>query len=64
MTKQKNSPPKKLQGERTARELLKTGINNISEREFRIVIRLIAELEKKSRRQQKIYCCRNQGPKK
>ena len=47
MVKWKNSPQKKFQEEMTARELLKTDINNISDQEFRIiVIRLIAGLEK------------------
>ena len=47
MIKWKNSPQKKIQEEMTARELLKTDINNISEQEFRItVIRLIARLKK------------------
>ena len=45
--KWKNSPQKKFQEEMTARELLKTDINNISNQQFRIIIiRLIAELEK------------------
>ena len=45
--KWKNSPQEKFQKEMTARELLKTDINNISDQEFRIiVIRLIAGLEK------------------
>ena len=45
--KQKNSPQKKFQEEMTAKELIKSYINNISEQEFRrIVIRLIAGLEK------------------
>ena len=48
MKKQKNSPQKKFQEEMTAREFLKTDINNISEQEFRItVIRLISGTEKK-----------------
>ena len=38
MMKQKNSPQKKFQEEMTARELLKTDINNISEQEFRIIV--------------------------
>ena len=47
MTKRKNSPQKKFQEEMTARELLKTDLNNISEQEFRIiVIILITGLEK------------------
>ena len=47
MTKQKNSPQKKFQEEMTAKELLKTDINNITKQEFRIVIiGLIAEVEK------------------
>ena len=63
--KWKNSPQKKLQEEMRARELLKTDINNISVQEFRIiVVRLTAELTKKHRRQQRIYCCRDQGTKK
>ena len=42
MMKWKNSPQKKFQEEMTAREFLKTNINNISDQEFRIiVIRLI-----------------------
>ena len=45
--KWKNSPQEKFQKEMTARELLKTDINNISDQEFRImVIRLIPGLEK------------------
>ena len=45
--KWKNSPQKKFQEEMTAREFLKTDINNISEQEFRVtVIRLTAQLEK------------------
>ena len=51
MMKRKNSHQKKLQEEMTARELLKTDINNITKQAFRIiVIRLIAGLEKKHRR--------------
>ena len=47
MMKRKNSPQKKFQDQMTAKELLKTDINNITEQEFRIiVIRLIAWLEK------------------
>ena len=47
MMKQKNSPQKKFQEEMTAKELIKTDINNITEQEFRItVIRLIAGLGK------------------
>ena len=47
MTKQKNSLQKKFQEEMTAKELIKTDINSITEQEFRIrVIRLIAGLEK------------------
>ena len=65
MMKQKNSPQKNFQEEMTAKELIKTDINNITEQEFRIiVIRLIAVLEKKHRRQQRIYYCRDQGTKK
>ena len=45
--KRKNSPQKKNQEEITARELLKTDVNNISEQKFRIIdIRLIAWFEK------------------
>ena len=47
MTRWRDSPQKKSQEEITAREFLKTDINNISKQEFRIeVIRLIAGLEK------------------
>ena len=47
MMKQKNSQ-KKFQEEMTARELLKTYINNISDQEFRIIVlRLITGLEKR-----------------
>ena len=47
MMKWKNSPQKKYQEEMTAKELIKTDINDITEQEFRIiVIRLIAGLEK------------------
>ena len=47
MMKWKDSPQKKFQEEMTARGLLKTDINNISEQEFRtVVLRLIAGLEK------------------
>ncbi|KAF0881758.1 LORF1 protein, partial [Crocuta crocuta] len=47
MTKQKNSPPKKLQEEMTARELLKIDISNITEQEFRtIIIKLMTWIEK------------------
>ena len=43
----KNCPQKKFQEEMTAKELIKTDINNITEQEFRIiVIRLITGLEK------------------
>ena len=38
----------------TARELLKTDVNNISDQEFRLIV--IKRLEK-HRRQQRIYCC-------
>ena len=49
MTKQENCPQKKIQKEMTAKELIKTDINNITEQEFRvIVIWLITGLEKKS----------------
>ena len=37
MMKQKNSPQKKFQEEMTAKEFLKTDINNISDQEFRII---------------------------
>ena len=47
MMKRKNSSQKKFQEEMTARELLKTDINNISDQEFRIIVtRLIIQLEK------------------
>ena len=46
MTKQKNSPQKKLQEITTANNLIKKYLNNITESEFRtIVIKLIAGLE-------------------
>ena len=38
MTKHKLLPQKKIQEEITARELLKTDINNLSEQEFRITV--------------------------
>ena len=47
------------------KELINTNISNIAEQEFRIiVIRLIAGLEQRHGRQQRIYCCRDQGTKK
>ena len=47
MTKQKNSPQKKLQEVATANKLIKNDLSNIIEQEFRIiVIKLIAGLEK------------------
>ena len=47
MTKRKNSPQKKLQEVATANELIKNGLSNIAESEFKIlVIKLIAGLEK------------------
>ncbi|KAF0887362.1 LORF1 protein, partial [Crocuta crocuta] len=47
MMKRKNSPPKNFLEELTAKELLKTGISNITEKEFRtIIIKLITGLEK------------------
>ena len=62
--KEKNFPQTKFQEEVTAEELNKTDISNITEQEFRIiVIRLITGLEKKHRRQQRIYCCRDQRTK-
>ena len=46
MMKRKNSPQKNLQEITTANELIKKDLNNITEREFRIiVIKLIAGLE-------------------
>ena len=46
MTKQKNSPQKKLQEVATANELIKNDLSNIKEQGFRIiVIKLIAGLE-------------------
>ena len=45
MTKQKNSPQKKLQEVATANELIKNDLDNITESEFKIiVIKLIAGL--------------------
>ena len=38
MMQWKNSPQKKFQEEMTARESLKTDINNISDQEFRIIV--------------------------
>ena len=47
MMKWKNSPQKKFQEDMTAKELIKTGIKNTTEQEFRIiVIRLITRPEK------------------
>ena len=47
MTKQKNSPQKKLQEVATANELTKNDLSNVTENEFKmIVIKLIAGLEK------------------
>ena len=46
MTRQRSSPQKKGQEDITARDLLNTDISNISEQEFRTVIRLLAWLEK------------------
>ena len=46
MTKQKNSPQKKLQEAATANELIKNDLSKITEQEFRIiVIKLITGLE-------------------
>ena len=62
MTKCKNSPQKKFQEEMTAKELIKTDINNISDQEFRItIIKLTAGLEKKHRRQQRILLQRSKS---
>ena len=48
MTKQKNSPQKKLQEVATANELIKNDLSNITESEFKIiVIKLITGLEKR-----------------
>ncbi|KAF0882753.1 LORF1 protein, partial [Crocuta crocuta] len=48
MTKRKSSPPKKLQEEMRANELLKTDISSIKEQDFRIIMeKLIAGLENK-----------------
>ena len=45
--KRKNSPQKKLQGKRTDKELMKTDMRSITEKEFRILFtRLITGLEK------------------
>ena len=60
---EKNSPQERFQEEMTAKELLKTVINNITEQEFGIIVIIIAVLEKKHRRQQRVYCCRDQGTK-
>ena len=38
MTKLKNSPQKKFKEEMTAKELIKTDINNITEQEFRVIV--------------------------
>ena len=47
MTKQKNSPQKKLQEVATANEFIKNDLRNITEQEFRIiVIKLITGIEK------------------
>ena len=47
MTKQKNSPQKKLQEVATTNKLIKNDLSNITEREFKIiVIKLISGLEK------------------
>ena len=47
MTKQENSPQKKLQEVATANDFIKNDLNNIKEKEFRIiVIKLITGLEK------------------
>ena len=47
MTKQKNSPQKKLQEVATANKLIKNDLSNIGENEFKIiVIKLITGLEK------------------
>ena len=46
MTKQKNSPQKKLQEVVTANELINNDLSNVTENEFKIiVIKLIAGLE-------------------
>ena len=48
MTKWKNSPQKKLQEVVTANELIKNDLSNITEHEFKIIVRkLIAGLEKR-----------------
>ena len=47
MTKQKNSPQKKLQEVATANKLIKNNLSNVTENEFKtIVIKLIVGLEK------------------
>jgi len=46
MTRWTNSPQKKDQEETTARELLKTGISNISEQELRTTVIILAGLER------------------
>ena len=45
MTKRENSPQKNLQEITTAKELIKKDLNNITESEFRIIVKLIAGLE-------------------
>ena len=45
MTKQKNSPQKKLQEVVTVNELIKNDLSNIMEQEFRIIV-IIAGLKK------------------
>ena len=63
--KWKNSPQKKFQEVATANDLIQTNLSNITEQEFRrIVIKLIAGLEKKHRGLPRIYCYRDQGTKK
>ena len=48
MTKQKNSPQKKLQEVATANKLIKNDLSNITESDFKIiVIKLITGLEKR-----------------
>ena len=48
MTKQNNSPQKKLQEVATANKLIKNDLSNIMEQEFRIiVIKLITGLDKR-----------------
>ena len=60
--KQKNSPQKKLQEEMTAKELIKTDINNITEQEFRIIVtRFITGLEKAQKKAENLLLQRSRN---